>query len=891
MRIALLGTLLLAATLSDPAAYGQSSLPAGSESTVAVNIERQAVREALRVFGEQTGVQVLFRSEGVTTQGVTSQRVVGQFSAQEALARLLANTGLKYEFVNEHTVRVSAAVETPPTSDSHASSAKESGDGPYTAEVGSQGNSSNSSTSSSGASQTKPDQLEQVTVTGTRIRGGTTASPMNSYSQSQIEQSGYTTTEQFISSLPQNFSGFVSTFAAAAGAQSGVERSAGDTAVDIHGLGGQATLTLLDGHRLAPNGYGSYVNVSMIPLSAVERIDVLTDGASALYGSDAVAGVVNFKLKDGYSGAETLLDYGAVTSGGYASTRIAQSLGEAWSSGDILLAYDYTDNTRLRSSDRSFYPASSTNEDLVPPETRQSGLLVFHQKISEQFSLYGEGLYSEKTIDTDSLGLGVNDHESAYFLNVGARYDFNSSWSLDISGTGARNLLAEQRSSLSTGRESTNDSIRSDYASADAVINGSLVSLPAGPVKIATGAGYHGESLRQFNDLTNSLARSTSRTVLAGFGELQVPIFSGQNAIPLFNELTASVALRVERYSDFGSTTNPKFGLRWKPTSSLLVRSTYGTSFRAPSLYDLASPTQAAIFPVEDPLGTSPGRNPLGLPGPWSPALILSGGNPNLGPERSRSITAGIDFVPPTHSNAKFGITYFNTDYTDRIQVPGVYYSMLLNQNIYSDFIQRNPTLQQLNETIAAQGSYSSPLGLPLSAVTSTIDTREQNVAAVDVNGVDFEVSDQFTFAGGEIVADLNSEYLIGYDRTLTKTSPSQGLVNTLYYPPRFRSRATFAWSTKVISFNAAVNYTNAYKDTASVPNGIVSDFTTVDVGASYTFGRQAFVPLRGLRLALNITNLLDAGPPRVPQVLAGYDGANANPLGRIVGVSLKKRW
>lgn len=73
-----------------------------------MNIEAQPIRGALEAFGKQTGIQVLFRSENVSIDGLTTPRVTGELSAQEALDRLLANTGLKYEFVNEHTVRISS---------------------------------------------------------------------------------------------------------------------------------------------------------------------------------------------------------------------------------------------------------------------------------------------------------------------------------------------------------------------------------------------------------------------------------------------------------------------------------------------------------------------------------------------------------------------------------------------------------------------------------------------------------------------------------------------------------------------------------------------------------------------------------------------------------------
>src|SRR6185436_20355269 len=82
------------------------------------------------------------------------------------------------------------------------------------------------------------------------------------------------------------------------------------SAYNLHGLGTTSTLTLLNGHRLAPAGLGGLITeISQIPLSAVDHIDVLTDGASAIYVADAVAGVVNIVTRKDFRGAESGLRY------------------------------------------------------------------------------------------------------------------------------------------------------------------------------------------------------------------------------------------------------------------------------------------------------------------------------------------------------------------------------------------------------------------------------------------------------------------------------------------------------------------------------------------------------------------------------------------------------
>src|SRR5690606_31931103 len=126
-----------------------------------------------------------------------------------------------------------------------------------------------------------------------------------------IERSGYATTQDLVRSLPQNLSTVSdTTFGAANG---GIDTGYGGSGVNLRGLGSESTLVLVNGRRLAAAGRGDFVDVSLIPLSAVERVEILTDGASAIYGSDAVGGVVNLILRKNFEGAETRLRYGAVS--------------------------------------------------------------------------------------------------------------------------------------------------------------------------------------------------------------------------------------------------------------------------------------------------------------------------------------------------------------------------------------------------------------------------------------------------------------------------------------------------------------------------------------------------------------------------------------------------
>ena len=113
--------------------------------------------------------------------------------------------------------------------------------------------------------------------------------------------------------------------------------------INLRGLGARATLVLINGKRLAPSGSeAAFADIENIPLSAVERIDILPDSASALYGADAVGGVVNFVMRDNFTGAESLARGGSGTRNTQEEYQLAQTLGSRWDSGNGMLSLSST---------------------------------------------------------------------------------------------------------------------------------------------------------------------------------------------------------------------------------------------------------------------------------------------------------------------------------------------------------------------------------------------------------------------------------------------------------------------------------------------------------------------------------------------------------------------
>jgi iron complex outermembrane receptor protein len=138
-------------------------------------------------------------------------------------------------------------------------------------------------------------------------------------------------------------------------AQNGAANATRGAGINLRGIGTNATLLLYEGKRFPPQGtQGQYTDPSVVPAIALARVEVVADGASAIYGSDAIAGVVNFILRRNFDGAELRLRSG-VTKGGYDEQQIAGIIGQRWDGGSAMLSAEYVRNSHLRGYDLDFY--------------------------------------------------------------------------------------------------------------------------------------------------------------------------------------------------------------------------------------------------------------------------------------------------------------------------------------------------------------------------------------------------------------------------------------------------------------------------------------------------------------------------------------------------------
>jgi len=212
---------------------------------------------------------------------------------------------------------------------------------------------------------------QRVEVTGSSIKriAAEGALPVITISREEIDKSGATSTQELIQNLP-SMQGFISSANSVNGGGGGV------TTASLRDLGPAYTLVLLNGRRVAPYNTGSSVNLEQLPLSAIERIEILADGASALYGSDAIAGVVNFITKSNTSdgGIDIKLSRPQAAGGDQNSVSLSKGFGSYDKDGfNVLVGASFQKDQQIKASEREF---SKTG---VFPFTYQGTNYFFYQ--------------------------------------------------------------------------------------------------------------------------------------------------------------------------------------------------------------------------------------------------------------------------------------------------------------------------------------------------------------------------------------------------------------------------------------------------------------------------------------------------------------------------------
>lgn len=898
-------------------------------------IGAQELGPALQAFAQHRDMQVLYFS-GVV-KDLRTNGASGDLTIDEALQALLSGTGLTYQYISDKAVTILPIATSPRDAARAESSTPAPANGAPVKAVprpqtqssfwdrfrlsqapGASPASDNEGKAQgtgrpAGENQSPAALLEEVVVTGTHLRGmAPESSPVLVFTRDDIEASGQTTVEQFMRTVPQNFSGgpnqenFNSTF-------SGADVTEQGASVNLRGLGQRATLVLVNGRRLAPSGYaGSYVDVSLIPISAVERIEVLTNGASAIYGSDAVGGVVNFVLRDDFSGVETSVHAASATKGDGDQLLVSPTVGWSWGSGHGLVTYEYRSEDAVLAGDRDFTVGVPAASFFLPQERRHSVFAALTQDLTDRLSLDVSGSFSTRDTvrdfipSTSPLLVSADADSTVYSIGASLNYQLPNQWRLQGSASFSRNDAASSQFETGGIGVINDGDFVNELGEAGLKLDGDLFSLPAGAVKLAVGVQYRREehasgfiTASQIMAGTPRTQRAASRDIRAGYAELLVPFFSPANRFAGMERLELSAAARHERYSDFGDATDPKLGVLWSPLPGLGVRGTWGTSFRAPLLTESLGQYNVYYWPNTASLYAGPGDPQAGV----GVVLRVLGQNPSVAPETSETWTAGMVWQPESLRGLALTMDYFSTRYSDRIASPTPTISRIIGDPAFDAIVHRNPSVDEVNRYLAGAADVQDVTGPGFtsggagpSSVSIILDTRVTNSAITKTSGIDATAGYAFSVDAHQIGLRASLTRLLSFDDQLTASSAVTEGMDRPYRPNSLRANAGVTWGHRGWSSSVLFNYVDSYSDPRFVPTRRVGSFDYVDLNLAYRMGPSAPTWLRGTRVALSILNLFDTQPPSLSpdpgQVRSvGYDPVNASGRGRFVGLQLRKLW
>lgn len=1001
---------------------GTAALLAGAvqaQALYAVDIEAGPLDVALLALAKQTDQQMFFAREAVAGRQAPALR--GRYTPEQALALLLGGTELAARRTGPEVLVVERR-------DDGAAVPAET-EGPRPRPFADEALPTGPALVHQGTLTAPPPAttVEALVVTGSHIRGAPSPSPLLVASRADLERTGQTTVAQALRSLPQNFGGGAAEGTALTGADRSGRNGAFATGINLRGLGAGATLVLVNGRRIAGSGaFGDFADVSSIPTAAVERVEVLLDGASAIYGSDAVGGVVNIILRRGLEGGELRLLSGAATAGEPVEGQASVVAGRRWNGGGALFAYELQRRDALPAAARPFsasadlrpfggrdqrqansFPgniqrtdpvtgvtapywaipagqdgvglqpgdlqAGAANRgeprrgsDLLPQQTLNAVYLALDQDVGGSLELTADARYSARRFRLRALPstatftvtqnnpffvspTGATSHSLAYSfaedlpnpvisgtaetlaLVAGAEARLPRGWRADVHGAFAQEIDESRNTGLvnsallsealgavadrpqtpfSTARDGffnpfagvpganspevlafigSGFSIsrsRSQVVSGGMQLDGALWRLPGGELKVAAGVQARREALTSSGaNYASALAPTAtravdvSRTVAAGYLEARAPLIGVDNRRAGVERLELSASLRTERYSDVGTTTNPRLGLIWEMVPGVAVRTTYGRSFRAPALRE-----------VQDPTSYSPTFLPYG--GARILSLLLNGGNTDLRPETAESWTATLDVAPPSWPVA-FHLTGFDVRFDDRIERP-VQQSITtaLADPSLAPFVERispglDPAdLARISALITSPQFTSSGGSFPGEQYGAIVDNRYVNTGGLRVRGLDLTGTGAFDFGGGRLNLRASGAYILDYEQQVTPASPVVERRGVAGFPIRFRGRATADWTRGDVTSGLAFNYASAYRDGLGAPIG---DHPTVDLQLRWAPSRGV---LKDAAATLTVRNVFDRPPPFYDNTSGlAYDPANADPIGRYVVLQLTRRW
>jgi len=770
------------------------------------------------------------------------------------------------------------------------------------------------------------DASGDIVVTGSLIRNlprEYIASPIQTYGLDDVEKAGSGSLSEYMLTIPQNFTGDLSDFGTSAssigstlGEGTTFNQYDGFAAFALRGLASDATLTLINGRRMASIGMIEAPTVSVIPSALIERIDIIADGASATYGADAVAGVVNIVTRKIKEGGELRLRASTATQTGANNAELSALAGHSWSSGSIYGAAMY--QKRSAYIEDPILVSNTLLQISQLPNEEVSGLYAgaeqnfgdvkfsvdaahFHRKRDASINYIGHA-EDNRFYDNEASGYSVNGNVH-WQASAATSFDLNLDWGSNRTSSA---LFYGERPDVVPGRALTH---KNRLFVAELTGQTMLGRLPAGPVLIAGGAQYRRETLHTTARIFFNL-NGGEREVKSVFGEVNVPIVAADMGVPLIRSLTLSAAARYEDLG-FDSALAPKAGVRWQIDRSIALRGTYARSFLVPRFRDTIGIAEQVSFWNYPYAFLDPAKQNPALPAGNALVMFRAGANPDLKTQKADTFTIGVDLTPAFIPNLTIKAGYYRIKISGRVVTPSQDDSVSVRDlQIFNtanpdralvNRIVNNPTTFRWfvtdvpfvsgGDTVVYNSASQIPATL-LSQVQLVADIRPQNFAVESTDGIDFDLAYRTRLFGGETRFKLTGQYILGLDLKAGSGAAASRL-DGYAQPADLRFNGSLVWGRDGYSLGSVVNYVDGFTDNRpGKPPRKVASFTTASLFMGLDLERLISTPgAKGGELQLVVANVFNQRPNFLPDAVLGYDPYNNPPAPRTVSLVFTKRF
>ncbi len=826
--------------------------------------------------------------------------------------------------------------------------------------------------------------LEEITVTGSRIPrlDPQMVTPVQIYDAQFIENSGAGSIQDFL---------FTASFAGPNlfNENSTLSQTAGTANFDSRGFGDDYVVILLNGRRLPadPLGGDSATNLNLIPIGSVDRIEYLSTGASAIYGADAVQGVINVITKQNYEGLDVSLRYDDSLDGDGARTGIALTGGVVSDKGFATLSFEYQQQDDVDAAglpligsasapgadgrsptglpgtyldfgpDATSYPVqgcpsesirSSTfglggNEcafdfaplyDAVPAMQRTNFLANAEYRLSDRFTGYGEFRFSRNFTEVRNgaapaffnitgapflaevdaaLGSDMANSPSVYILRrsvdagpratdntntafssvIGGRVEFGEGHELDISLMNVESEMNRvgvggqiSRSGLSAAVVSGVLDPRLTFDPAFYAANGlSLATqrqavgtentinahltgeIGSSSIGYAVGGQFRDQSFDDLADVASSTGDVAGGASSNGNGEREATSFFGELSYSPTDTIELSLAARFDDYEWTGlgtkgddNATTYMAGVSFRPIDNLLLRGSYGTGFKAPTLGELfLGQSFGVTSAVDTTTCNTVTQDPTSTPADITNACRIieirsvSGGNPLLKTESSDNWSVGLVYEPT--DTWSIALDYYNIQVEDKI-------GSLTTQEILNNEADFPDLVSRVNGALTCNNGCE-------------VRSNNQNLFEENGSGIDLSTRASWELGSGSVIADVRIAYLLEHERQSSAVQPLCDDTGTTS-EPEWRANGQLGWQAS--DWNATLTF-RYLDETEDLPGGRdsanfscnvnpsrpalpVDDYLELGLRGSYSINDTT-------EIAAGLINLTDEEPP-FSEVAAG---------------------